>query len=111
MSLWADSANPGAPFGSFRKGPGHLDAVERVKEWTRRRFGLGDDETILVSEVARSLPGCPPLETVIAFWTADGRRHHFKVFKPVDEVADEDLPPAWLKDSLALSEGVECGCC
>jgi hypothetical protein len=111
MSLWADSADSGAPFGSLRKGPGHLEAVERVKDWTRRRFALGDDETILVSEVACSLAGGPALETVIAFWTADGTRHHFKVFKPVDDVADEDLPPAWLKDALALAEGAACACC
>ena len=57
------------------------------------------------------LPGCPSLETVIAFWTEGDRRHHFKVFKPVEEVADEDLPPSWLNDTLALAEGVECACC
>src|SRR5258706_10014405 len=102
MSLWA---------GRARKGPGHLDAVERLKDWTRERFALGEDETVLVSEIAPAVPGWPALETVVAFWTADGTRHHFKVFKPVEEVAPEDLPPAWLKDSLALSEGIECACC
>jgi hypothetical protein len=111
MSLWADSGEPGARFGASRKGPGHLDAVLRLKEWTRGRFTLADEETILVSEIARALPGFPPLETVVAFWTTDGTRHHFKVFKPVEGVVEEDLPPAWLKDSLALAEGVECACC
>jgi nitrate reductase delta subunit len=110
VSLWTDPGSPGA-FGTFRKGPEHLEAVERLKEWTRGRFQLADEETILVSEIARTLPGCPPLETVVAFWTADGTRHHFKVFKPVVDVADDDVPPAWLKDSLALSEGIECACC
>lgn len=110
MGLWADSAS-GAGFAPERKGPGHLDAVERLKDWTRVRFALDEDETVLVTEVARTLPGCPPLATVISFWTHAGARHHFKVFKPVEDVEHDDLPPAWLKESLALSEGVECACC
>jgi len=111
MSLWADAGDSGARFGAARKGPGHLDAVLQLKEWTRTRFALDPGETILVSEIARALPGFPPLETVVAFWTSDDVRHHFKIFKPVEDVVEEDLPPAWLKDSLALAEGVECACC
>src|SRR5262245_50444578 len=68
---------------SFRKhGPEHLAAIDRVREWTRARFALAEDIAILVSEVACALPGCPPLETVIAFWEG-GLRYHFKIFKPV----------------------------
>ena len=111
MSLWADSGNPGGRFGSFRKGPGVVEAAQRVKDWTRARFGLAEDETLVVTEIARALPGFPPLQTSVMFWTAGGTRHHFTVFKPVEEVAETDLPPAWLKESLALSEGVECACC
>ena len=111
MSLWADALNPGAKFGATRKGPRHLDAVERLKAWTRERFTLGEDETVVVAEMARGLPGFPPLETVIAFWSYAGVRHHFTVFKPVEEVVEEDVPFSWLKDSLALSEGVDCACC
>ena len=111
MSLWADSGDSGATFGSARKGPAHLESVERLKAWTRRRFSLAADEVILVSEAARSLPGCPPLETVVAFWTAVGTRHHFKVFKRVEDVDENDLPPAWLKDALAASDAVACACC
>jgi len=54
---------------SFEKRPEHLQAIDRVKAWTRARFKLAEDVPILVSEVACGLPGCPPLETVIAFWT------------------------------------------
>ena len=111
MSLWSDSGDPGATFGAFRKGPAHLESVERLKDWTRCRFQLADDEVILVSEIALSLPGCPPLETVVAFWTADGTRHHFKAFKRVEEVTEDDLPPAWLKEALAASDGIACACC
>ena len=61
---------------SFEKRPDHLQAIDRVKEWTRARFKLAEDVPILVSEVACGLPGCPPLETVIAFWTQTDTRHH-----------------------------------
>ncbi len=111
MSLWADAGDTGARFGPARKGHAHLEAVERLKDWTRARFALGEDETVVVAQIARALPGFPPLETVVAFWTLDGTRHHFRVFKPVEGVIEEDVPPAWLKESLALAEGVECACC
>jgi len=89
-------------------------ALDRVKEWVRKRFELSVDAAILVSEVACNLPGCPPLETVIAFWTEDetgAKRHHFKMFKRLAEIAYDDLPYAWMKDSLVASEGFECECC
>jgi hypothetical protein len=109
MSLWADAGKPGAAFTPFRKGPGHLEAVERVKDWTRARFGLEPGETILLQESASSLPGFPPAETLVAFWTADGTRHHFRLFKAVEAVVDEDLPPTWMKDALAGD--IACECC
>jgi nitrate reductase delta subunit len=96
---------------SLQKSPEHLEALERVREWTRARFGLPDDAAILVSEVACGLPGCPPLETVVAFWTADATRHQFKMFKRAQEVVADDLPFTWLKDALAVPEGFECDCC
>jgi nitrate reductase delta subunit len=97
--------------GSFKKSPEHLQALERVKEWTRERFKLSQETAILVSEIACTLPGCPPLETVVAFWTADEARHHFKLFKPVEEVLNDDLPFAWLMNSLAVPEGYDGECC
>ncbi|MGB7540725.1 MAG: hypothetical protein WBM28_01765 [Burkholderiales bacterium] len=97
--------------GSSRKSPERLQALDRVKAWTRERFKLPQEAAILVAELACTLPGCPPLETVVAFWTADGKRHHFKLFKPVEEVVIDDLPFAWLKGALAVPEGFECDCC
>lgn len=97
--------------GSARKSPEHLQALGRVKEWTRERFKLPQEAAILVAEIACALPGCPPMETVVAFWTEDQKRHHFKLFKPAQEVVCDDLPYAWLMDALAVPEGFECDCC
>ncbi len=92
------------------KSPEHLAALDRVREWTRSRFKLADDTAILVSEIACNLPGCPPLETAVAFWS-DDKRHHFKLFKQVSEVAYDDLPYTWMKDELVVPEGFNCECC
>ena len=93
-----------------RKSPEHSAALDRIRDWVRGRFRLADDAAVLVAEVACAVPGCPPLETVIAFWS-DERRHHFKVFKPVAEVTEHDLPPYWMKRALAVSDDFECECC
>jgi nitrate reductase delta subunit len=97
-------------FRGTNKSPEQLEALERVKVWTRERFCIPDEAPVLVSELACAIPGCVPLETVIAFWTEDAERHHFKVFKPVQAVAPEDLPAIWLDDSLFAMEG-GCDCC
>lgn len=91
------------------RNPDHSRALDRVREWARERFELGEG-AILVAEVACAVPGCPPIETVIAFWS-DERRHHFKVFKPVAAVTTDDLPPRWYKPALAVPDEFECTCC
>jgi nitrate reductase molybdenum cofactor assembly chaperone NarJ/NarW len=94
----------------FTKKVPDASALAQVRDWTRERFRLADDETIMVSEMACSAPGCPPIETHVVLWTAAGR-HHFKVFKPLADTAEDDLPPAFMKNALVWEEGLECSCC
>ena len=89
----------------------HFAALERVKEWTRARFKLSDEAAILVTQIECKLPGCPPLETAVAFWDADGTRYHFKLMKRPEEVTEDNLPYAWMKESLIQPEGFGCECC
>ena len=98
-------------FSAAPKGLVHLDAVELLKDRTRSRFGLDDADAIMVSECACEVPGGPPLQTVVTFWSAEGTRHRFRVFKPATDVTDEDIPPAWLKSSLAGDDAIGCACC
>ncbi|HUP29667.1 MAG TPA: hypothetical protein VM122_05800 [Usitatibacter sp.] len=110
MSPWSDAAASRTGPGASRKGAAHVEALEQVKQWTRERFALDEAETVMVAEVGGTLPGFPPRETQVGFWTADGTRHHFRVFKPAVEVAEADLPPAWMKKALA-GDGFDCECC
>jgi len=93
-----------------RKSPEHAAALERVRGLARERFGLPEESPVLVAEVGCAVPGCPPVETVIAFWSNE-RRHHFKIFKPVNTVERGDLPPSWYKPALAVPDDFECDCC
>ncbi len=97
--------------GAQRKSPVDRNAIARVKAMARARFRLTDDDAVMVTEIECGVPGCPPLETIIAFWTDETKRHHTKVFKPVAEVVDDDLPPWWMKDALAAEEIFGCPCC
>ena len=100
-------------FGSFVPSPQQDAALARVEAEVRLRFRLPATTTVLVTELACALPGCPPLETVIAFWlgAAEPVRHHYKVFKPVQAVTEADLPPWWMKDALAVPPGGDGACC
>jgi nitrate reductase delta subunit len=84
------------------------NAASRVKAWTRDRFG---DVTVLVTELESAVPGFPHLHTVVAFWSAEREHFHFKVFKPLAEVGETDIPPGWYRDALRVPLGLDCGCC
>lgn len=96
---------------SFPSRSTHPEARKRVKQWTRDRFSLPDHATVFVSELACALPGCPPIETVVAFWTTPDTRHHFKIFKPVADIVEDDIPPRWMRDALITGEVFGCECC
>jgi hypothetical protein len=106
-------------FGNFAPHPQQDAALARVEADVRQRFRLTAQATVMVTELVCALPGCPPLETVITFWldSSDGndgnqaQRHHYKVFKPVQQVTEADLPPWWMKDALASPPDWVCACC
>jgi nitrate reductase delta subunit len=98
-------------FGTLRHDAAQDIALAEVRTWVQERFSLSPDAAVLVAELACTLPGCPPLETVIAFWTGADIRHHYKVFKPAQQVRPDDLPPYWMKDALAVPSDWSGDCC
>ena len=98
-------------FGTFIQSAAQDAALQQVQAWVRERFSLAAGDAVLVTELACALPGCPPLETVVAFWTGAGMRHHYKVFKPVQLVLQDDLPPYWMKAALAVPPDWASDCC
>jgi nitrate reductase delta subunit len=94
-----------------QNGAERLLALDRIAAQTRRRFNLGPEAVVLIAELACTLPGCPPVDTVVVFWSPQGVRHRFKIFKPLLQVTEEDLPYDWLMRSLAAPEGFDEDCC
>ena len=91
--------------------PSQGGRAEVVREWVRERFALGHDAVIVVAELRCQVPGCPPIETVATFWDTEGERYALRVFKPLDEVVDDDLPPRWYMPALRDLGEAECSCC
>ena len=100
--------------GMRRPGAATDDATNQavlVRGWVRARFSLADEAVVLVTELTCTVPGCPPVETVIAFWEDGERRYRIKIFKPLAAVSRDDLPPGWLKSGLIDDGDDVCGCC
>src|SRR5262245_10097868 len=86
-----------------------LDAIASIQDWTRRRFKLEPAAPVLVSEVACRVPGCAPLETVVAFWTSDDSRHQFRLLKPLLDVRYDDI--GWLFGTPTAHDNATFSCC
>lgn len=84
----------------------NIVSLERVDGWVRARFGLLSRDLVLVSEDRPRLPGFPALQTTVLFWSGSAR-YRFVVFTPVAQVAEADLPLAWLLPSL-IDDGADC---
>ena len=87
------------------------DAIDRLRQLVRIHFGLGEDDAVFVTQTECKRPGCPPLQTIIMFWSPDQTRRHFKVLKPTPEVENDDLPPTWLVEALGSFEQDDSACC
>jgi hypothetical protein len=78
---------PGSP-GSRSRPDGTASA--RVKAWIAAALGPTDERTILVTELACTEPGCPPVETVIAL-LREGEPERWKLHKPLAAVTEDDV--------------------
>ena len=92
-----------------RLGPGKdtLEDISRVEVLVRERFRIGDSDLILVSQDPGARPGFPPHETNVIFWKNE-TRYRLKIFAPVSEVMDADLPVDWLLPSLEDTGDADC---
>jgi len=96
--------------GLAKKTPERRQAVGRVEEWTRERFKLQKEAAVSVSEVACSLPGCAPLETVVMFWIAE-QRYQFKLFNRWRRWSSTIFPTPGSGMRYAVQEGAGWDCC
>jgi hypothetical protein len=89
------------PFGARTKAdPGHLSEIKR---WDSAAFRLGEDDSVMVTELRCTEPGCPPLETVIAVLGVPGPARQYKLHKAIAEVTEADV------EALASGGAPACG--
>ncbi len=62
-------------------------AVSQLKAWVVSACRLGEDVTVMVSELRCREPGCPPLETVVAVMPGPGLRWQHTFHKAAADVA------------------------
>ncbi|MHA6344381.1 hypothetical protein [Roseivivax sp. CAU 1761] len=95
-------------FGRLSGDPGNLAHLRRIEAALRVRYGLPAESLVLVREEPGRLPGFPPRQTVIRFWIGP-ERYRLTLFTPAAQVAETDLPVAWLLPSLR--DDGEADCC
>lgn len=62
-----------------------------IKGWVQEILGLPPEATIMVSELACTEPGCPPLETVIAILRGPGDTVQHKLHLSIAEITRSDI--------------------
>ncbi len=85
-----------------------LEDLSRIEVLIRERFRIPESEIVLVSQDPGTKPGFPPQETNVIFWKNE-KRYRLKIFTPVADVMDNDLPISWLLPSL--EDNGEGDCC
>lgn len=91
--------------------PGQGEEAGRVAGLVRGRFALPEGSVIVASELRCAVPGCPPVETAVLIWDEVGTRYRLKVFRPLAEVTEADLPPRWYLPAMVDDGEADCGCC
>ena len=74
-------------------------ALARVREWARELWGLREEDSVVVSELRCSEPGCPPLETVVLIAASDRPTFQHKLHLAASDMRREDLQALYAKES------------
>jgi len=62
----------------------------RLKEIATKVLAVGEDDVVMVTELACIEPGCPPIETVIAV-LGTGTSRQLKIHKSIADITEADL--------------------
>ncbi|WP_306820147.1 hypothetical protein [Streptomyces sp. DSM 40750] len=85
-ALGIRARNPAAPSPRLRE----------LKETVRTLLGLDDGTAVMIRQLARTEPGCPHLETVVAVVPMDGPPRRWTLRQPADASTKDDLAAALL---------------
>jgi hypothetical protein len=63
----------------------------QVKVWVHEALHVGDDTTVIVTEMHCTTSDCPPGKTVIAIMEMAQPGRQYKIHKPLVSIAHEDI--------------------
>ncbi|WP_413804699.1 hypothetical protein [Streptomyces sp. OE57] len=84
--------------------PGPSPQLRRLRQSVRRLLGLDEDTAVVIRQLACAVPGCPPLETVIAVLPMTGRARRWTLHTTAEEITEDDLRAALLAHDPKESE-------
>ena len=62
-----------------------------IKAQVAAALGLGEEATVMVSELACMEEGCPPVETIIAVFRPAKDKLQFRLHRPISEITAHDI--------------------
>lgn len=73
------------------RAPRNSERADAIKAQIATELGLGEDATVMVSELTCLEEGCPPVETIIAVFPSAGERLQFKIHRSIQEITAHDI--------------------
>jgi hypothetical protein len=65
--------------------------IKEIKQWVQDALALPPETTILITELACTEPGCPPLETVVALLRGPANNVQQKIHRSIADVTKEEI--------------------
>lgn len=78
--------------------------IAQVKQWVADIFQLPEEQTVMVTELRCSEPGCPPLETVIAIMGEQSGQRQYKLHKAAGDVTYDDIARLRNGETITLED-------
>jgi len=77
-------------------------ALKNIKSWVQDVLSEnGVSATVLVNELACSIPGCEPVETVVGIFASGKKSVQFKLLKPAESISSDDIKQ-WMTDRILI---------
>jgi len=93
------------------RGPQSSERAGAIKALVAAELDLGEDATVLVSELACMEEGCPPIETVIAVFRPAMEKMQFRLHCSMAEITEGDIHKMCARQINSHSEKNHGSCC
>jgi hypothetical protein len=93
------------------RNPRSSQRANEIKAQINAELNLGEEATVMVSELACMEEGCPPVETVIAIFRPTMEKLQFRMHRPMAEITAHDIHEMCAQHANPSSERNHGTCC